>query len=159
MLKHLLTAILASAVVAPAASASVYTDELAKCLVEKTTKEDHALLVKWIFAAVSVGPEVKPLSRVTPEQRADYTHAAGNLMMRLLTVDCREQTVKAVKYDGPNSIEVAFELLGKVAMQALMADPAVEAEFAGLTEGLDVSALASVFVEAGLKPAGRPPIK
>ncbi|RYD89428.1 MAG: hypothetical protein EOP61_31655 [Sphingomonadales bacterium] len=155
--RMLLGLLLASSLgAAPTASASVYTDELSKCLVEKTTKDDHVLLIKWVFSAVSSGAEVKPLSTITSLQRQDFSRSAGNLTMRLLTVDCRQQTVKAVKYDGTGSIQTAFELLGRVAMQALMADPAVLEQLEGLAEGLDLAPLVSVFVEAGIKPQTSP---
>ena len=32
--------------------AGVYTDELSKCLVEKTTTQDRTVLVTWVFTAL-----------------------------------------------------------------------------------------------------------
>lgn len=133
------------------ASASVYTDDLSRCLVEKTSKADQTYLVKWMFAAVSAGSEVKAMASITQEQRTAYSLGVGKLMTRLLTVDCRAETVKAVKYDGASSIETGFELLGKVAMQTMLADPAVAAELGGLEKGADLAALKSVFEEAGIR--------
>jgi hypothetical protein len=148
----MLTAALAlSLATSPAApAASVYTDDLSRCLVEKTSKTDQTYLVKWVFAAVSAGSEVKAMSSISQEQRTAYTLGVGKLMTRLLTVDCRAETVKAVKYDGPQSIETAFELLGKVAMQGMLSDPAVAEELGGLTKGADLDALGKVFEEAGV---------
>ena len=160
MFKSVAVAILAFGAIGAAspASTNVYTDDLSRCLVEKTSKADQTFLIQWVFAAISAGPDVKTLSTVTPAQRTNYSLGVGKLMTRLLTVDCRAETVKAVKYDGPNSIQVAFELLGRVAMQGMMADPAVTAELAKLEKGADMNALGAVMAEAGVKPpAGTDP--
>jgi len=152
MLTVALALSMATSVVAPP-GVSVYTDDLSRCLVEKTSKPDQTYLIKWVFAAVSAGSEVKAMSAITPEQRSSYTRGVGKLMTRLLTVDCRAETIKAVKYDGPGSITVAFELLGRVAMKGMMSDPAVAAELGGLAKGADLAALAEVFAEAEARPS------
>jgi hypothetical protein len=35
------------------AAAGPYSDDLAKCLVKSTTKEDRVSLIRWLFAAAS----------------------------------------------------------------------------------------------------------
>jgi len=138
--------------IAAAPGASVYTDDLSRCLVDKTSKADQTFLVKWVFAAVSAGAEVKAMSSISQEQRTTYSIGVGKLMTRLLTVDCRPEAVKAIKYDGMQSIETAFELLGRVAMQGMMSDPAVANELGALAKGADLAELAKVFAEAGVAP-------
>jgi hypothetical protein len=138
------------------AQASVFGDELSKCLVQKTTEADKTVFIKWVFAAMSAHPEVESMSRLTPEQRKLLTRDAGQLMGRLMTVDCRSETVAAIKADGMSVLETSFGLLGEVAMRSFMTDPKVEAGMADLTTGLDAEALADVIREAGVKvPAKR----
>ncbi len=46
-------------------------------------------------------------------------------MQKLLSQKCIEQVSAALKYEGANSITLAFEGLGRVAAMNLMSDPNV----------------------------------
>ena len=60
------------------------------------------------------------------------------------------ETKDAVRYEGSEAISSSFEVLGKVAMQGLMADPEVAAYLAGIDANLDPKAIKTL-LEA---PAG-----
>lgn len=114
--------------VSPAA-AGAYSDDLAKCLVASTTPKDQTDLVRWIFATAALHPEVASIAAVSAEQRTAMTRAVGELFERLLTESCRKQFSAAIQYEGNQTIESAFQVLGQVAMRALMANPAVAKGF------------------------------
>jgi hypothetical protein len=143
------------------ACASVYSDDLGRCLVSKTSDQDKTQLVQWVFAAMSSSPAVQKLTVVTPTQRDGYDRLTGKLVERLLEIDCRKETVDAIKYDGPHSLEAAFGLLGQVAFKSLAADPAVNQSLGNFTKYVDETNLKALFREAGLTPppAGAAPAK
>ncbi len=151
--------IAALALVAPTsfAHAGIYSDELAKCVVKSSSPADQLVLVTWIFSAMSAHPAVKPYSNMTQAQRDDFDKKAGSLLERLLTQDCRQQTVEALKYEGASAMEASFSLLGQVAMRNLMNEPAVQSSLGGLARGLDQSKFEALAKDAGLPTAAPPP--
>ncbi len=96
--------------------AGIYTDNLSKCLVRSTSKEDQLALIQWVFVAMAVHPAVQPYSKATPADREALTQKAGQLMQRLLTVDCRAEAILALKNEGTTTIENSFGTLGETAM-------------------------------------------
>ena len=150
---------LAMLLCASPASAGIYADDLSKCLVSQSGADGQTLLVKWIFAIMTLNPAVAPYSTVTDAQRADVNKQASALFMKLLTVDCRAQSVAALKYEGPRSLEPAFETLGEVAMRGLMSDPKVAAGMAGLGSDMDKSQIEALGREAGMPIPQNAPAK
>jgi hypothetical protein len=134
------------------ALAGVFTDDLSKCLVRSSGTPDQVLLVQWIFSAVSLNPAVAPLSSVTDEQRDGLSRSAAGLFQRLLLVDCRRETIDALKFEGERALETSFEVLGKVATVGLLSDPQVasqlESGFDG--ENLDRPKWVELYTAAGL---------
>ena len=121
----------------PGAQAGMYTDDLSRCLVESTTSSEKMDLVKWMFIAMSLHPAVKSIASVSPEQVEDSTKTIAELFGKLVTVTCKEQAVKALKYEGQNSMETSFQVLGGVAARELFSDPDVAAGIAGVEKYLD----------------------
>ncbi len=119
------------------ALAGLYTDDMSRCLVESSTKEDKAALVRWIFVALSQNPAISSLSKAT---EADIDKANANvaaMMMRLLTEQCVDKTRKAIKYEGMAAIQTSFGVLGQVAAAELFSDPKVGAVMSGLDKTVD----------------------
>jgi hypothetical protein len=135
------------------AVAGPYSDDLAKCLVSHASTADHEALVRWMFAALAAGPAVRDIARATPEQRAAISMTAGQMFTRLVTKDCHNETVAALKYEGATAIELGFSTLGNVAARDMMGDPAVQAEMGSLDKGMDRAALDAINKEAGIAPA------
>ena len=77
--------------------AGVYTDELSKCLVEKTTTQDRTVLVTWVFTALSMHPAVKQVISVSTDKIDEVNKNAADLFTKLLTETCKDETVKAMK--------------------------------------------------------------
>ncbi len=151
MRRLIVISILALLAMGEPARAGVYTDDLAKCLVSKTSPSDQKLLVFWIFSAISLHPDVQAFANITSEKRAEGDMKLGALYNRLLLSDCRTELTRALKYEGTNAIEPAFSVLGQVAMRGLMGDPSVGKSMTNISGFFDAPGLQEVFKEAGLR--------
>lgn len=126
------------------AQAGVYTDDLARCLVESSSSQDKTTLVKWMFTAMARHPDVREMSAVTSAHQAQNDQAVAALFMRLMTENCRQQSKKAVQYEGSAAIEQGFNVLGQVAGKELFANPDVNKALAGLEQHMDAAKLQQV---------------
>lgn len=131
---------------APAMAAPA--DALGQCLSAKTSDADRVVLVRWIFAGMARSEATRDMANLTEEQRVAAVRKAGALLERLLTVDCRAETVAEMKIN-PDALEASFGTLGERAMEDLMRDPQVAGTFAGIIQYIDMNKFASVLVESG----------
>jgi hypothetical protein len=136
----MLTLMAASSFAVPT-HAGIYTDDLSRCLVENTSKEDRLALVRWLFTAATAHPAVADVAKVTPEQLDQANKTIGDLFMRLVTDSCVGQAKKAVEYEGPATFAISFQVLGQVAGAELFNSPEVSAAMAGLDKYTDKSKL------------------
>ncbi|HVF15656.1 MAG TPA: hypothetical protein VNA21_02060 [Steroidobacteraceae bacterium] len=127
----------AALLAASSANAGVYGDDMSRCLVEKTTKEERISLVRWMFVAASAHPAVADIASVGADELDKSNMVLGELMTTLLTDRCKEQTKKAIKYEGPAAIQLGFQVLGQVAGSDLFASPEVAKGMAGLEKHVD----------------------
>ena len=132
------------------ASAGVFTDDMSRCLIKAATPQDQLVLVKWMFAAFALNPDVAPLSTVTPEQRAQFNQEAADLMQRLVLVDCRQQTVAALKNEGPDSLLTSLTVLGSVSARGLMMNSPAAIGMLDLAKRIDGAKFRALFQDAGL---------
>lgn len=142
--------VLALAAPAGPAAAAPFTDALARCLVERTTAQDKSDMVVWMFAGLGMHPDVRQYVVMTPAQRQQTNVKMAALFDRLLTVDCRGETVAALKYEGTSALEAGFKVLGAAAANTLMAHPDVEKATGAFADLIDEAALERVLAEAGL---------
>src|SRR4051812_48708167 len=56
------TAFAAVSLFSPTAFAGIYADDATRCLVKSMTAEDQLVLVKWVFASMSLHPAIKQYS-------------------------------------------------------------------------------------------------
>ncbi len=119
------------------ANAGPYTDDLSKCLVESTTKDDRVALVRWMFAAASAHPAVASIATVSAEDLDKANAETGALFMRLLTETCEDKARKALAYEGNTTIPTSFQILGQVAGSELFSSPEVTQAMAGLRHHID----------------------
>ncbi len=141
---------------ATSASAGPFIDKLAICLVKSATDADKIVLMRWIFSAMASHPNVRDLGNVSSAQGDRHNKDVAELFTTLVTDRCRAETTDAVKYEGENAISASFEVLGKVAMQGLMEEPAVSTYMGGVDSNLDAEKLREVF---GTKPEKAEPAK
>jgi hypothetical protein len=135
------------------ATAGVYSDDLGKCLVSHTGEQDHIVLVKWMFAALSVHPAVQPLVAITAEQRTASNQGMVLLVSRLLGDECRKEALAALKYEGTIAVQVSFNLLGQVASRDLGVQADVKKAFGEFGDDLKKDEkFQSLVKEAGVAP-------
>jgi hypothetical protein len=151
--KAILASLLALGLCAGPAHAGVYGDDLGKCLVESSDAQDKQQLVRWIFFAISLNPDIAPYAIATPEQRAAADKGMARLFEKLIGETCARQASTALKYEGPDAFGGAFELLGRVAGQELFASPEVAAGTARFVQQVDLPALQA---KLGLQPQPEP---
>ncbi len=119
------------------AHAGLYTDDLSRCLVEKTNKDDRAALVRWMFAAAAAHPAVAPIAKVSAEQQDGANKVVAELFTRLLTGLCKDKAKSAIAYEGAVAIQMSFQVLGQVAGSELFQSPEVAKVMAGLERHID----------------------
>ncbi|HQZ30288.1 MAG TPA: hypothetical protein PLG89_00340 [Arenimonas sp.] len=124
--------------------AGPFNDKLAICLVEKTSQADKTTLMRWIFGAMSRHPDVADLTQVSQAQADTMNKEVADLFVALLADRCATETAAAVKYEGSSVIASSFEVLGKVAMQGLMTDAAVNEYISGLDKNIEPGKLEAV---------------
>jgi hypothetical protein len=132
------------------AHAGIYADDLSKCLVKSTSRQDQNELVVWVYLSMSAHPLVQPYAKVDEAQRDASNRKAAAQFERLLTKDCRAEAVAALKYEGASAIEPAFGTLGQVAMRGLMGDAAVQKSMSSLGTYADTPALRAMLADAGM---------
>jgi hypothetical protein len=103
-------------------AAGPFADDMAKCMVNSTSPQDRTLFVRWIFTVIALHPALSSMSTVTAKQREDITKDAGALLQRLLLDSCKSQTQLALRNEGTQTIQYAFQVLGQVATQGLFTD-------------------------------------
>ena len=119
------------------AVAGPYSDDLAKCLVASTTSEEKTLLVQWMFATMSLHPQVKHLTNVSPAERTRLNRRVAVLFESLLTRSCLGEAREALKNEGVATFEASFNVLGQVAGRELATSPDVAAGFAERNKFVD----------------------
>lgn len=127
-----------------AARAGVYGDDLSRCLVSHTKEDDQIVMAQWIFGIMSVHPNVSAIATVDEEARTGTTKKMAQIFQTLLTESCRDETAKAMKYEGSQALNESFKMLGGIAMKTLLANPKVEAEAQAFAKYLDEAKLKAV---------------
>ncbi|MFZ5748895.1 MAG: hypothetical protein ACOY45_14720 [Pseudomonadota bacterium] len=130
------------------AAAQQASDPLTRCLVSKTSPDDRKAMIRWVFGAMSASPAITDLTTTTQSQRDALAKQAGALYTRLLTQDCRAETLAILRSRGVDGLKASFGVLGEVAMNDLMTAPAVATELGKLIGNMDLGALTTLMLEA-----------
>lgn len=142
--KLLLTVITLGSSLPMAAQAGPYADDMGKCLVKETGAAERATIMKWLFAAMALHPDVAAMSTVDAAARETINRDVGSLFQRLLVESCRTESSLAIKYEGALAMQSAFGVLGQVAMTELMANPQVNAGLGELEKYVDQKRIAEL---------------
>lgn len=129
------------------AVAGPHGDRLAKCITEKTTKEDRAALISWMFAALSKNPALEKFSSISDEERHSINKTSGAVFQKALAEVCLEETKTAATIEGNASISAAFGALGELAVEEMFSNPAVNNELEKLITFIDLNKLVLVFAQ------------
>lgn len=114
---------------------------LTECLLRSTTSADKLVLVRWMFATMSLHPAVESMAPVPAEVRTKANQDMAALLARLLTDACPAEALAAFQAEDSAAIETSFGVLGEVAVTELFDDPAVAAGALAFTHYLDEEAL------------------
>jgi hypothetical protein len=123
------------------AHAGAYSDSLSECLVGKSTMDDHAILVRWMFVAMSKHPSVSSLATLSDAQVDKANQQMAELFTRLMTETCRSQAKLALKNEGGVAVQQSFEKLGQLAGSELFINPNVAQGMSGITKYFDTKKL------------------
>ena len=116
----------------PLTIAGEYTDELSECLLQATTEEDKLSLVRWMFTAMALHPAVEEIADVSLSARELANREMAQLMIKLLSRACFNETGLALKNEGNTALQTSFAVLGLVAATNLFSDPNVAAGLASI---------------------------
>jgi hypothetical protein len=121
-------------------------DALRGCLADNTSGKDRKDLAKWIFLAIAAHPEMKNhATGDLPTAMDDASKTMGALVTRLLGESCAKETGAVLtSAQSSQAMQLAFQGLGTLAMQELMADPAVLASMGLFERYLDPTRLKTV---------------
>ena len=126
-------------------TAGVYSDDLGKCIVAKTSPADKLFVVKAVYAAMSKHPEITNMSSITRQDDAIFMREFARIFTDLMVDSCRSEAKLAFRYEGELAFQQSFELLGQVAMVELMQHPRVSNYFEALGGEIDPSKFKGVF--------------
>ena len=123
------------------ASAGVHagpqSDELTRCFANSTTGKDRTDLARWVFVGMASHPDMAAVTSISPATRESASKAIGTLFTRLVAESCAVETKAAVQAEGQKALRSGFEVLGRLAMQELMANPNVAAAFSAPEKYID----------------------
>jgi len=124
--------ILALLTLSPLTIAGEYTDELSECLLRATTEEDKLSLVKWMFTSMALHPAVEEIADVSLSVREQANRKMAELIIKLLSRACFNETALALKNEGSTALQTSFAVLGQIAATNLFSDPNVAAGLASI---------------------------
>ena len=134
---HILAAALATSLFATASTAGPTADALASCIADNTTGKDRKDLAQWVVVAMAAHPDIRHLSKISEQGREELDKTLAKLATKLITESCAKEAKAAINAEGGASFEYAFSTLGRLAMQELTSNPAVNASFSSYTKYLD----------------------
>ena len=115
-------------------------DSLSTCLVDNLSGKERKMLAKWIFFSMAAHPEIKSYAQVSLDERTANNQHVGVIVTRLLTDNCAASLKRAYSSDT-NSVRKAFEFVGRVAMQELMASPEVAKSISDYAQFADLKSI------------------
>jgi len=137
-MKYVLALVLSTAsLVAPPAHAGEAGEALSKCLSDATTPDDRRALVRWIFSAISVHPDLREFTTIDAARRERIEAESVAVFERLIVQDCTAQTRMALMQEGTDGFQTAFKTLGELAMGGVVEDAQVQAGMAQLGGRID----------------------
>jgi hypothetical protein len=139
MLRWLIAAVMVGMFAVPvSAQEDQSANALKQCVADNTSGKDRKELAKWIFLAMAAHPDIKQYANAGPTAVDDSSRTIANLVTRLLTESCVNETRAVVQGGvGSRSFQLAFEGLGQLAMRELMADQSVQASMSVFQRYID----------------------
>lgn len=113
------------------------TESFGTCLIDSLNGKERKQLAKWIYFAMAAHPEISSFSKASSKDIDSTDQYVGDLVTRLLTVDCPTE-MKLANAENPLALQQAFELVGQVATQELMTNENVMTSITGYAKYADM---------------------
>lgn len=144
-LRTVLMMTLAAGLQMQTATASPASDAMSACFVNHSSEQDRLHLLMWIGTAMAAHPSVAPVLSSNPDQLIQIDRDMAALFARLMIDDCNAEIKAAIAVDGMVVFQQTGEILGRIAMQDMMTNPAVNARIESFTAQLDADAIDAAF--------------
>lgn len=99
------------------------TTGLTRCMIEKASEADRAVVDRWVIAGLASAPSVASVIKVDPAAKDAADHDFAALFTRLITVDCADAAKTARKAGDDDGVRIAVMALSRVAVRDLTTDP------------------------------------
>jgi hypothetical protein len=106
-------------------NAGIFTDDLSRCLVIKTTDDEKIRMVRWFIAALGQHTEIRDIVSINTDAIEQVNREMGNTVNVLFFERCSTEANTAIKNEGEQSIVDAFKVIGGVAARTAMQNDAV----------------------------------
>lgn len=132
-------AVLTATLAVQPAHAAASADAMGKCLMDRASQQDRSDLMRWMFINAALHPDVADVISIAPQTREAVERKAAQTLQRLVFESCRNEAMTAIRSEGPAAMQRAFQMLGQLAGDTLVADPAVNQGFANALRYIDIS--------------------
>ena len=106
-------------------SAGPYKDDLIRCVGDSLTENDKNNFAFFIALSFSRLPEMRDIFFLDEIRKDKIIRDYATSLDRLIILDCRSQSENVVKFEGPNELASAANMMGQIALREKLADPAV----------------------------------
>ena len=136
---------LATCTIAPVheAFAAGAAQKLGVCLTDSLNVRERKHRAKWIFFSIAHHLEFSQYFNGSEADVDDTDQQSATIISRLLIEDCA-QALRDATAEDTGAVAKAFEWVGRVAMQELMADKSVNKALLNYTQYLDKERLSQV---------------
>ena len=118
-----------------------FSDEFARCIVNSSTPNEKTSFIEWMIRIFNEHPELNDLVKMSDNQKIKLDKEIANIYSDLVTVRCKEEAEKAIKFEGDKSIPGAFSAFRASASQTILVHPDVAESSLKYAEYLDFSSL------------------
>ena len=125
-------------------------DQLSDCLVKATTATDKTTVLQWTFLALSAHPDLKAMSNVSEEQRAQLDQKFAHVLQRVIVEQCAAQTKTVIQTEGFQAVGESFQALGRSTGEEIIKNPAVKQQLNGILRYIDLNKLVMTFLTPDL---------
>ena len=121
--------------------AGPFEDDMSRCLVMASSSKDNIILGRWLVRVYGEHGGSKDLTKLSDYKKEQIDKEVARLFTRLLSEDCKEETKKALRFEGEGVMFNAFRVLGEVAGKELIEDKNVSKAINKFTEYVDYEKL------------------
>jgi hypothetical protein len=114
------------------------TAALSSCIADNTSGKQRKELARWIFLAMAAHPDLKQYTSSEVDTAREPTNKTTAALFEILITDqCAAEANAVFKEHGTPGLQVAFEALGRLAMQELMSNTELIAAMSAFERYID----------------------